>query len=147
MFRDWRYFDESVLGVTVHGLWYGPAVSEGHWPSPHCYEVLELRWWDEIVEVRKANRSLQKGVGNTMKICATCTPEASSMVRGSAEATTPYWRWCSRRTTWNASNSIRDVPGVPAAAHDHLGMDQILSRGNVGLRRNLISGSVAQVRR
>lgn len=31
------------------------------------------------------------------------------------------------------SNSIRDVPGVPGTAHDHLGLDQILLSLNVGL--------------
>jgi hypothetical protein len=66
-----------------------------------------------------------------MKICATCTPETSGMARDSVEEPHPTGGDVPDIRRDTQSNGIRDVPGVPAAAHDHCGMDPMLSRGFV----------------
>jgi hypothetical protein len=82
-----------------------------------------------------------------MKIRASCIPEASGMARDSVEGTHPTGGDVPDIRRDMQSNGTCGVPGVTAAARYHRGLDPVLSRGFVGLRRNLIPDSVARVRR
>jgi len=82
-----------------------------------------------------------------MKICAACTPEASGMAHSYVEATSPTGGDIPDIRRDTQSNGVRDVPVAPDAAHDHRGLDPILSGVFAGPRRNLIPDSAARVRR